>query len=150
VNTCNGGSGRSYGGEIWGTWQVRPGWRLSPSYSYLNEARWLPSSPYYSYYWDGTPATLAHQGVLRSQHDLARNLQFDLTLRARSRDEALYHLPGVLLVDARLAWRPWSSGEVSVSAQNLTGRQVMEGYPELAVTAIPLRRTFVLKWTQRF
>jgi hypothetical protein len=88
--------------------------------------------------------------VLRSQHDLARNLQFDVTLRARSKDEALYHLPGALFVDARLAWRPWSSGEVSVAAQNLTGRQVLEAYPELAVAAIPVRRTFVLKWTQRF
>jgi len=147
---CNGGTGRSYGGEIWGTWQVRTGWKISPSYSYLNEARWLPSSPYYNYLWDGTPATLAHQGILRSQHDLARNLQFDVTLRARSRDEALYHLPGVLLVDARLAWRPWRGGEVSLTGHNLADRRVMEGYPELSVVAIPLRRTFVLKWTQRF
>jgi iron complex outermembrane receptor protein len=150
VYTCNCGAGRSYGGEIWGTWQVRTGWRLSPSYSYLNETRWLPSSPYLLYLWDGTPVDLAHQGVLRSQHDLARNLQLDLTGRARSRDEVLYHVPGVFLMDARLAWRPWRTGEFSLTARNLAGRQVMEGFPELQTVAVPIRRTFVVKWTQRF
>jgi iron complex outermembrane recepter protein len=150
VYQCNCGAGRSYGAEIWGTWQVRPGWRLSPSYSYLNETRWLPSSPYLQYLWDGTPVDLAHQGVLRSQHDLARNLQLDLTGRARSRDEALYHIPGVFLMDARIAWRPWRTGEFSVTARNLAGRQVMEGFPELQTVAIPIRRTFTVKWTQRF
>ena len=150
VYTCNCGGGRSYGAEIWGTWQVRPGWRLSPSYSYLNETKWLPSSPYTDYLWDGTPVDLAHQGVLRSQHDLARNLQLDLTGRARSRDESLYHIPGVLLVDARLAWRPWRTGEFSLTVKNLTGRNVFEGFPELQTVAIPIRRTFVMKWTQRF
>jgi iron complex outermembrane receptor protein len=150
VYTCNCGAGRSYGGEVWGTWQVLPGWKLSPSYSYLNETRWLPSSPYIGYLWDGTLAEVPHQGVLRSQHDLARNLQLDVTARARSRDNVLYTLPGVLLVDARLAWRPWRGGEWSVTAKNLTGRTVMEGIPELANVAIPLRRTWVMKWTQRF
>jgi iron complex outermembrane receptor protein len=148
--TCNCGAGRSYGAEIWGTWQVRPGWRLSPSYSYLNESRWIPSSRYLRYFWDDTQVDLAHQGVLRAQHDLARSLQFDVTLRARSRDDALYHIPGVLLMDARLAWRPWHSGELSLTAKDLTGREVMEGYPELSTVAIPIRRTYVLKWTQRF
>ena len=150
VYPCNCGAGRSYGMEIWGTWQVRPGWRLSPSYAYLNDSRWAPSSPYTRYFWDGTPVNLAHQGVLRSQHDLARNLQLDLTARARSKDEALYRIPGMFLMDARLAWRPWRTGELSITAKNLTGREVMDGFPELQTVAIPIRRTFVLKWTQRF
>lgn len=150
VYTCNCGAGRSYGAEIWGTWQVRPGWRLSPSYSYLNESRWIPSSTYHRYFWDETPVDLAHQGVLRSQHDLTRNLQFDVTARARSRDDDLYHIPGVLLLDARLVWRPWRTGEFSLAVKNLTGREVMEGIPELQTVAIPIRRTFAVKWTQRF
>jgi hypothetical protein len=123
---------------------------LSPEYSYLTETRWLPSAPNRRYFWDATPVDLKHQGVLRSQHDLKRNLQFDVTARARSREDELYHIPGVLLFDARLAWRPWHSGELSLAVKNLTGRQVMEGYPELSTLAIPIRRTFVLNWTQRF
>jgi len=150
ADVCNCGAGRSYGAEIWGTWQVRPGWRLSPEYSYLTETRWLPSSPSLLYFWGDTPVDLKHQGVLRSQHDLARTLEFDLTARARARDDAIYHLPGVLLLDARLAWRPWRSGEFSLAVKNLAGREVMEGFPELFTAAIPIRRTYVLKWTQRF
>jgi len=150
ASMCNCGAGRSYGAEIWGTWQVRPGWRLSPEYSYLTETRWLPASPNRRYVWDGTPVDLKHQGAVRSQHDLTRTLQFDLTARARTRYDVLYHLPGVLLLDARLAWRPWRSGEFSLAVKNLAGREVMEGYGDLSTVAIPIRRTYVLKWTQRF
>jgi hypothetical protein len=73
--------------------------------------------------------------------------------RARSHDDAL-GLPGVVPIDARLAWRPaWRptrSGEVSVTVQDLANRQVLEYYPELATPAIPVRRTFIFRWTQRF
>ena len=150
VYTCNCGEGRSYGAEFWGTWQVRPSWRLSPSYSYLVESRWLPSASTLRYFWDGTPVDLRHQGFLRSQHDLVRGLQFDLTARARSRSDELYHIPGVLLFDARLAWRPWRTGEFSITVKNLAGREVMEGYADLSTVAIPIRRTVVFKLTQRF
>jgi iron complex outermembrane recepter protein len=140
------GTGRSYGGETWATWQVTPKWRLIPSYSYLNEVRWKPG-PAYGWFFDsfGSP----HQGSIRSQHDLSRNWQFDLMARARSRD-APFNLPGVLLVDARLGWRPSRDTEFSFSVQNLTGRKVLEAYSESAFASIPLQRTFVFKFTQRF
>ena len=146
----NGGAGRSYGGEIWGTIQMREHWRLIPSYSYLNEARWMPpATAALQYVWDGTPAQVPHQVLLRSQHDLSRNIRFDLMARARSHDDAL-NLPGVVLIDARLAWRPTRSGEASFTVQDLANRQVIEGYAELAALSIPVRRTFILRWTQRF
>ncbi len=145
----NAGSGRSYGGEIWGSFQVRDHWRIMSSYAYLNEDRWLPPLSAYRYLWDGTPADVPHQALLRSQFDLARNLQFDLMARARSYDTTL-DLPAVLLWDARLAWRPARSGELSLSVKDLTNRQVLECYPEVTTPAIPLRRTFVIRWTQRF
>jgi iron complex outermembrane receptor protein len=146
----NGGAGRSYGGEIWGTIQMREHWRLIPSYSYLNEARWMPpATAALQYAWDGTPAQVPHQVLLRSQHDLSRNIRFDLMARARSHDDAL-NLPGVVLIDARLAWRPTRSGEASFTVQDLANRQVIEGYAELAALSIPVRRTFIFRWTQRF
>ena len=147
--TCNGGAGRSYGGEIWGSYQVREHWRIVPSYSYLNESKWMPAVNYYRYAWDATPATVPHQGLLRSQHDLSRNVRLDLMARVRSRDTSL-NLPGVLLVDARVAWRPTRSGELSVSVQNLANRQVLEALPEIDTPAIPTRRTFLVRWIQRF
>jgi iron complex outermembrane receptor protein len=142
----NRGTGRSYGGETWATWQVRPTWRLIPTYSYLNEVLWKPG-PSYAWYLNSFGAP--HQGLIRSQHDLSRNWQFDLMARARSRDSQS-NLPGVVLVDARLGWRPRRGTEFSFSVQNLTGRNVLETYSQSAFAAIPLQRTFVLRWTQTF
>jgi iron complex outermembrane recepter protein len=143
----NAGAGSSHGGELWGTFQVRPGWRLLPSYSYVKEREWLPDPLIYS--WDRDPSDLRHQGTLRSQHDLSRRFQLDLMARARSRDLA-YGNPGALLFDARLAWRPAHSGEFSFLVSNIADRHLVETYPEAGYRSIPIRRTFVFKWTQRF
>lgn len=125
----NAGRGRSYGGEVWATWQVRSSWRLAPSYSYVRDSRWLPPGQGVVYEWDHLPSDLRHQALLRSQHDLPRRLQLDLMARVRSRD-LVYGTPGVLLIDARLGWRPTRSGEFSLSVRNLMNRQVIEIYPE--------------------
>jgi outer membrane receptor protein involved in Fe transport len=69
--------------------------------------------------------------------------------RARSRN-LYFDLPGVLLLDARLGWRPYRDGEFSFSIQNITGREVLETYSESSFAAIPIQRTFVFKWTQKF
>ncbi len=142
----NRGTGRTYGGEIWSTWQVRPKWRLIPSYSYLDATLWKPG-PAYGWLLDSFSSP--HQGLIRSQHDLSRNWQFDLMARARSRD-AQFNIPGVVLVDARLGWRPRRGTEFSFSAQNLTGRNVLEAYSQSAFASIPLQRIFVFRWTQKF
>jgi iron complex outermembrane receptor protein len=148
MNGSNAGSGRSYGGELSGTWQVRDGWRLLPSYSYVRDSHRLPSAGAFSYIWDRVPSDLRHQGLFRSQHDLTRYLQLDLMARARSRDLAL-QLPGALLFDAHLSWRPTRSGELSFTVENIMNRHILETYPETVFPAIPLRRLYVLKWTQR-
>jgi hypothetical protein len=89
-----------------------------------------------------------HQVLPRSQHDLFRNIRVDPMARARTHDDSLD--PGVVLIDTRLAWRPTLSGEVSISVQDLANRQAIEYYPEIATPAIPVRRTFILRRTQRF
>ena len=90
-----------------------------------------------------------HQVLLRSSHDLSEKWQLDLMARARSRNKG-YDLPGAVLADARVSWRLTRSGELSISLQNLTNRQVVESYSEPPYAAIPLRRTFVVKWTHKF
>jgi iron complex outermembrane receptor protein len=150
MSTGNFGRGRSYGGEFWGMWQVRPGWRLVPSYSYVRDTFWLPASTAGRMYaWDLVPIDLRHQANVRSQFDLGRQWQVDLMARARSHERA-WNLPGALLVDARVAWRPSRNSEWSLSLNNLTDRRVIEGSSESATPAIPMRRTVLLKWTQRF
>jgi iron complex outermembrane receptor protein len=146
----NSGAGRSWGGESSATIQMGRGWRLVPSYSYVRDDRWLPlASASTSYNWDHAPADLRHQGALRSQHDLARNWQLDMMARVRSRD-LTYGLPGVLLIDTRLNWHPVRGTEVSFSLRNLTDRRVFEAVAEGVSPAIPIRRTFLVQWAQRF
>ena len=82
-------------------------------------------------------------------YNLCRTLRFDLTAKARSRD-VLHALPGTFLIGGRLAWHPTHSGELSFSVDNLTDRRVFEAYSETPNIAIPIRRTFMLRWTQRF
>ncbi len=143
------GLGRSYGGEFSATWHVRPSWKLAPAYSYLNQNRWLPRTAANWYTWEDCMGGSPHQVLLRSSHDLSERLQLDLMGRARSRNKG-YELPGAVLADARVSWRFTRSGELSFSLQNLTNRQVVESYSEPPYAAIPLRRTFVVKWTHKF
>jgi iron complex outermembrane receptor protein len=145
----NAGAACSHGGEVWATWQMHRSWKLMPSYSYLDDTRWLPSAPGRTFMWNYVPSDLRHQGWLRLEHDLSRAWQADLNVRARSRDVGL-QLPGWVLIDAHLSYRPTHSGELDLSVQNLAGHQVLEAYSELVFPSIPVRRTFVVRWTQRF
>ena len=148
--TGNLGRGRSYGGELWGMWQVRPGWRLVPAYSYVRDTFWLPpSTAARLYYWDLIPMDLRHQALLRSQFDIGRQWQVDVMARARSRERA-WGLPSAFLVDARIGWRPTRNSEWSIALTNLTDRRVIEASSESATPAIPLRRTFLLNWSRHF
>jgi outer membrane receptor protein involved in Fe transport len=150
MQNANSGAGRSFGGEVWATMQLRRGWRLIPSYSYLNDDRWLPvPNANYATLWEQITADIRHQGAVRLQYDLARNWQIDLMARARSRDLA-HSMPGVLLTDARLSWHPVHGTEFAFTLDNLTDRRVFETVSEGSTPAIPIRRLFLLQWTQRF
>jgi len=139
------GTGRSYGGEISAKWQLTHRWRLIPSYSYLHETRWMP--PRYVDFLVGPSPR--HQGFIRSEFDLSRKWQFDLMSRART-ESIQIDTPGALLLDARLAWRPTRDSEFSFSVQNLTGRDILEAYAQSPFVAIPIQRTFVFRWVQKF
>lgn len=149
MTEANAGTGRSYGSETAATWQISPKWRLIPSYSYLNERQWLPASLSTNYEWDLRSSSAPHQGLLRSQYDLSHKWQLDLMARARSRNSS-FDLPGVMLFDARIGWRPGKGSEFSFAMQNIVGRPVVEAVSEVPFVAIPLRRTFTFRWTQRF
>ena len=66
MRMANSGAGRSCGGDAWATVQLRRGWRLIPSYSYLSDDRWLPApSANYATLWEQIPADIRHQGAVR-------------------------------------------------------------------------------------
>ena len=145
IQEQNAATARSYGAEVSATWQVTPAWRLMPSYSYLDISQRLP--PDHDWFLD--TSGYRNQGAIRSRYDLSRHWQLDLTPRANSRD-AVYHLPGALLLDARIGWRPSHDTEFSFSMQNVTGRHIVETFAEDPFVSIPIRRTFLMRWVQRF
>jgi iron complex outermembrane receptor protein len=146
----NGGTGRTRGGEVSGTVQVLPGWRVMPAWSYARDERSVEPGLFPGQSdWDRRPSDLRQQGLFRSQHDLARNWQLDLMARVRGRDHN-FDLPGVLLFDARLAWQATRGTEISVTVHNLTNRHVLEAFAEGGVPSIPVRRTVLFQWVQRF
>jgi len=150
ATVANAGAGRSFGGEVFATIQVRPGWRLMPSYSYAHDERWLPALSFPGQYnWDREPGDLRHQGLFRSEHDLARNWRLNLMARAHDRDRT-FGLPGAVLFDVRLGWQATRGTEISLTCHNLANRRVLEAAAEGAEPSIPLRRTLLLQWTQRF
>ena len=59
-------------------------------------------------------------------------------------------MPGVLLLDTRLNWHPRRATELSFTLHNLTDRRVFETVTEGTTPAIPIRRLFLVQWTQRF
>ena len=141
----NGATARTYGGEASATWQVMTRWRLLPSYSYLDDSERLPPN----HVWMLDTSGYRHQGAVHSQYDLSRHFLMDLAARAESRNE-VYRLPGALMFDARLGWRPSRDTEFSISMQNLTGREVVEAYSQSPFVSIPTRRTFLVRWVLRF
>ena len=145
----NYGTGRNLGGEISATWQVRPQWKIIPSYSYLKEDRWLPNTTGQQLSWDDNPADPRHQGLLRSQYDVSRNWKLDLGARLKTRNLG-YNLGGSALFDAQVSWRASRSSNLSFSVQNLLNRQTLQTYSEAPFVAIPVRRTMTLAWRQTF
>ena len=142
---ANAATARSYGAEASATWQVKAAWRLRPSYSYLDDAPRL--SP--NHMWMQDTSSYRHQGAIRSQYDLSHRWQLDLTARAQSRN-TVWNLPGAVLFDARLGWRPSRDNEFSVGVQDLTGREIVETYAQSPFVSIPTRRTFLVRWVLRF
>jgi hypothetical protein len=68
--------------------------------------------------------------------------------KARSHDRSLA-LAGVLLLDARIAWKATRNGELSFTVQDLANRHGIECYSQGPMIAVPLRRTFYFQWAQR-
>ncbi|WP_310734505.1 TonB-dependent receptor plug domain-containing protein [Azohydromonas caseinilytica] len=118
---ANGLDGRIRGVELWGSWQLRPNWRLHGGFNRTWQD--LHASPGYadagnvSFAEGSTPA---RQWMLRSQLDLPRRTEFDLTLRGVSAlaDPAV---PAYVALDLRLGWRPRPGLEWSLAVQNALG-----------------------------
>jgi iron complex outermembrane receptor protein len=118
---ANGMQGSTSGLELWGSWQLRPHWRLHAGYSRLRQnLRLKPWS-------NDADAVAATEGAnpsqwwqLRSAFDLGDGVELDLGLRHVG-TLALPRVPRYTTLDVRVGWRPFAGLELSITGRNLTG-----------------------------
>lgn len=113
-----------HGGELAADWQALETWRLALAYSYIAVTEGVGDRP------------PAHQVSLRSQLELARNIELDLWGRyvAASRDNLDNRLSDYLNLDVRLGWSPVKSLELSLAGRNLLHQRQQEFRPEIIQT----------------
>ena len=110
--------GNTSGIEAWGTWQVRPWWRLSGGITTLHKDLRLKTGST-----DPVgPSNLGddpdYQWQARSAFDLAHAQELDVIVR-RVAALPIPSVPAYTAVDARYGWRPRRDLELSVAAHNL-------------------------------
>ena len=93
------GTADSYGAEFSAAYQVRPDWRLSGSYTFIDlDVQGDPSETI-----EGSSPR--HRFYLQSSWDLCNDWEFDLT--ARYVDNLPdFDIPSYMTMDVRLAWSP--------------------------------------------
>ncbi len=145
---ANGMKGRTHGVELWGSLQALPGWRLHAGYSRLwQDLHLKPGSNDTQTVAATEGASPSHGWVLRSTHDLGRQVELDLMLRHVAA-LALPAVPAYTALDMRLAWRPNPALELALAGQNLTG----DGHGEFGDVAVraQLQRAVSAQLSWRF
>jgi iron complex outermembrane receptor protein len=131
----NGLHGETYGVEFAPGWQVTDWWRLQAAYTFLQMQL---------HHGAGSGDTTSerdegrsphHQFSLRSLLNLPHNVELDSTVRyVDSLPD--FQIPGYVVIDVRLAWRPFKDFEVAIVGQNLLD----DRHPEFQSLFIPTER----------
>lgn len=147
----NGLYGDTYGIEATATLELRPWWRLTPTYSLLQEElhkRRNSTDAISVAQQEGQDPQ--QQFSLRSAMDLPRNISLDATLRYVDALPSL-QVPSYVTADARLAWRPNKRLEFALVGQNLFEPRHAEFRPTFVQTEpSDVPRSFYVKVTWRF
>lgn len=114
----NSAAGRTYGGEIFATWNVNKRWRLSPGFDLMHmfvHQNLLSPSAAPEIVAGDTPK---HQIHLRSSVDLRANLSWDTMLNfvGSLSDQ---QTPAYARLDMQLCWQPRKPLEIDALGQNL-------------------------------
>jgi iron complex outermembrane receptor protein len=131
--------GETYGFELASTWQATDWWRIRANYTFLkmNLHKKAGSTDTLQEQQEGDSPE--HQVGIRSLMDLPHNIEFDtgvryvdaLDLRRRyvaAPGEDL-RIPGYIVGDVRIGWRPSYNWEFSLAAQNLFNKHHQEFAP---------------------
>jgi iron complex outermembrane receptor protein len=146
-------NGETYGFELASTWQATDWWRIRANYTFwqLNLHKEAGSTdPLNEQQEEDSPE---HQVGVRSLMDLPHNIEFDTGLRYvsaldfRRRFVAApgedLSIPGYVVADVRIGWRPNYNWEISVVGQNLFERRHQEFAPSFLGTQETLVETSV-------
>ena len=128
-------SGETYGLELASQWQVRPGWRLNASYSWLDMQLHLDNNSTDTVSRASEDASPTSKAAIWSALDLGHNLQFDLALRYTGDIEVNgIDIDSYVEADLRLGWEVRPGLELSIIGQNLLDSQHPEFLPDFIST----------------
>ena len=150
--------GHTYGIEVAADWRPASWWREQLAYTFLRVALRIPGDPSNTGFLIERSAP-RHQVSLRSSVDLRKDLDLDLWLRYAGKVDGFnttnpqlqeFPVDSYLTLDARLAWRPAKSLELSLTGQNLLDSPHVEFIPEVFPVPIQVRRGVYGKIVWRF
>jgi iron complex outermembrane receptor protein len=127
ITTGNGNMGEGYGVETSAQVEMSSCWRVSGSYSYLQLQMHSDAETINQPIFNGQDIEQSsphNQVYLTSSHDLAPNLELDVTGRYVDTLPFLApagrpNVPSYISLDVRLAWRPTPCWELAAVGQNL-------------------------------
>ena len=128
-------SGKTWGLEFAGQWQVRPGWRLNLSYTWLKMALHLDNGSMDYVSESAEDASPTSSAALWSTLDLGKRLQFDSALRYMGAIEINgIDIDSYVELDLRLGWEARPGLEFSLIGQNLLENHHREFLPDFIST----------------
>lgn len=127
LSFTNGGAGKDWGVEAWGSYDLTDRWRISAGLSTLEKDFSAPAAALDISGLASVGDDPTYQFLLRSQSQVTDRLDLDLRLRAGGE---LKTVDSYVEADARLGWRLTETLELSVTGQNLIeDRRVETGDP---------------------
>jgi iron complex outermembrane receptor protein len=127
--------GRTYGVELAGQWQVRRGWRLNASYTWLDMQLRLVNGSTDSASQGAEQASPVSKAAVWSALDFGNTLQFDAALRYVGDIEVSgTRIDSYVEADLRLGWEARPGLELSIIGQNLLDNRHPEYLPDFINT----------------
>ncbi|MEN8205390.1 MAG: TonB-dependent receptor [Pseudomonadota bacterium] len=127
--------GKTYGLEIAGQWQVRKGWRLNASYSWLDTQLRLVNDSTDTFSEGAEDASPVSKAAVWSALDFGDKLQFDAALRYVGDITVTgVNIDSYVEADLRLGWEAKPGLELSIIGQNLLNSRHAEYLPDFINT----------------
>ena len=128
--------GETFGFELAADWRMSDKWRLHAVYSHLQmelrtDVAPLPNFPELPERTEGQNPR--HQFMIRSQHDLPANMEFNIGIRYVDRLRSL-DVDSYIDLDLRLGWSPIQNVNIAITGQNLLDTRHLEFMPDFIDT----------------